>query len=225
MSRNTNQGSRQNPKSNVRGQSNQPPNQYFNENPAALTQERLLKLSIFGMDFTFLANNGLFSCDKIDVASIILLENIPPLTGTLLDLGCGYGPIGVVLGKKNPVHVTMSDVNRIALEYAAKNAKRNHVNAKCVYSDGFEALSYKHDNIVLNPPIHAGKDVIYRLYEGAARHLNPGGALYIVIQKKHGALSTITALEDIFHECRILYKKKGVYVLQCVVSKNNFCDL
>jgi len=214
-SRDANKGPRQNMKTHKWGQSNQSPNQYFNENPAALTQERLLKLCIFGMDFTFLANNGLFSCDKIDAASILLIENIPPLTGSLLDLGCGYGPIGIVLGKKNPVHVTMSDINRIALDYAAKNAIRNNVEAKCVHSDGFESLSCKYDNIVLNPPIHAGKDVMYRLYEGAAQHLTPGGALYIVIQKKHGAESTMATLRDIFQECRILYKKKGIFVLQC----------
>jgi len=193
-----------------------PPNQYFNENPAALTRERVLPLSIFGMDFSFLANNGLFSCDRIDSASILLMENIPTLSGKMLDLGCGYGPIGIVLAKRDPVDVTMSDINRIALEYAEKNAGRNGVRAQFVHSDGFEALPFIYDNIVLNPPIHAGKDVMYRLYEGASQHLSPGGALYIVIQKKHGAESTIDTLGEIFRECRILYKKKGLYVLQCL---------
>ena len=167
------------------------------------------------MEFNFLANNGLFSCDKIDAASILLLENIPPLTGQLLDLGCGYGTIGIVLAKKNPVALTMSDINRIALDYAAKNAALNQVEAEIVHSDGFENLSGVYDNIVLNPPIHAGKEVMYRLYAGAAEHLTPGGALYIVIQKKHGAESTQKVLRDIFSECNTLYKKKGLYVLQC----------
>jgi len=209
MSKNQDEGRRSNPHT----------NQYFNENAAALTRERLLRLKIFDIDFTFLANNGLFSCDRIDAASIILLENIPALTGPLLDLGCGYGPIGTVLGKKYPVQVTMSDVNRIAVEYAEKNAKRNHVKAQCIHSDGFESLPFIYDNIVLNPPIHAGKDVMYRLYQGAAQHLTPGGALYIVIQKKHGAESTIKALVDIFCKCRTLYKKKGIYVLQCITKE------
>ena len=192
--------------------------QYFNENPAVLTQERQLGLNIFGQSFTFLANNGLFSCDKVDAASITLLENIPPLTGHILDLGCGYGVIGIVLGKTYPVKITMSDINRIALNYAEKNANRNGVTAQFIHSDGFDALDDIFDSIVLNPPIHAGKEVMYRLYEGAARHLTPGGALYIVIQKKHGAESTIKTLNGIFNECRILYKKKGLYVLQCVVD-------
>jgi len=193
--------------------------QYFNENPAVLTHERELRLSLFGHNFSFLANNGLFSCDKVDAASILLLENIPPLIGATLDLGCGYGTIGVVLAKRDPVQVTMSDVNRIALEYAAKNVARNGVQAQIVHSDGFESLPYMYDNIVLNPPIHAGKEVVNRLYQGAATHLAPGGAFYIVIQKKHGAESTIKLLGEIFAKCRILYKKKGLYVLQCMAHE------
>ena len=204
-------------------------NQYFNENPAALTQERTLRLSIFGMELLFLANNGLFSCDKIDAASILLLEQIPPLTGRLLDLGCGYGTIGIVLAKKNPITLTMSDINRIALQYATKNAAINQVEAEIIHSDGFDNISCKFDNIsckfdnisckfdniVLNPPIHAGKEVMYRLYSGAAEHLVPGGALYIVIHKKHGAESTLAALKEIFSEVITLHKKKGVYVFKC----------
>ena len=190
--------------------------QYFNENPAILTHERTLKLNIFGMEFRFLTNNGLFSCNKVDAASILLLENIPPLTGHLLDLGCGYGTLGIVLAKVNPVKLTMSDINSIALSYAARNAALNRVEAECIHSDGFESLFGNYDNIVLNPPIHAGKEVMYRLYTGAAAHLTPGGFLYIVIHKKHGAESTIRTLEEIFDECRVLYKKKGLYVLQCI---------
>jgi len=195
------------------------PNQYFNENPAALTQERILRLNIFGMDFRFLANNGLFSCDKVDAASILLLENIPPLTGRVLDLGCGYGTIGIVLAKKNSVNLTMSDINRIALQYAEKNAALNRVEAECIHSDGFENLSGQYDNIVLNPPIHAGKEVMYRLYAGAVAHLAPGGALYIVIHKKHGAESSLEALRELFSECQIIYKKKGLYVLKCMKER------
>jgi len=199
--------------------------QYFNENPDVLTRERVLGLNIFGRDFSFWSNNGLFSCDKVDAASIILLENIPPLSGATLDLGCGYGLIGVVLGKIYPVSVTMSDINAIAVEYAARNANLNGVEARCIHSDGFESLHFMdvtdviYESIVLNPPIHAGKDVMYRLYRDAARHLVPGGALYIVIQKKHGAESTMKILSEIFHECRTLYKKKGLYVLQCLTVK------
>jgi len=200
-------------------------NQYFNENPAALTDERTLRLSIFGMDFQFRANNGLFSCEKVDAASILLLENIPPITGRLLDLGCGYGTLGIVLARKNTVALTMSDINRIALGYAARNAVLNRVEAECIHSDGFENLAPGYDNIVLNPPIHAGKEVMYRLYAGAAAHLAPGGTLYIVIQKKHGAESALKELGRLFSRCVTLYKKKGVYVLKlCLALANEATD-
>ena len=190
-------------------------NQYFNENPAALTQERMLNFSIFDMDFRFTTNNGLFSHSKVDAGSILLLEHIPPITGSLLDLGCGYGVIGIVLGKKNNITLTMSDINSIALGYAKKNAKLNNVQAQCIHSDGFESLTDKYDTIVLNPPIHAGKEVMYKLYAEAAQHLHPSGVLYIVIQKKHGAQSTLNVLKELFKKCQTLHKKKGYYIFQC----------
>ncbi|MCL2286569.1 MAG: methyltransferase [Firmicutes bacterium] len=192
-------------------------NHYFIENPSLLTDERVLELEIFDMHFRFLANNGLFSCDKVDDASITLLKNIPSLKGTLLDLGCGYGTLGIVLGKKYGVELTMSDINSIALDYAVKNAELNRVNAIPVHSDSFANIKGKFDNIVLNPPIHAGKETMYRMYGESANHLTPGGALYIVIQKKHGAESTIKKLGDIFARVDVLYKKKGCFVVRgCV---------
>jgi len=189
-------------------------NHYFTENPSLLTDERTLELEIFDMHFKFLANNGLFSCDKVDDASITLLKNIPPLEGTLLDLGCGYGTLGIVLAKKYDVQLTVADINSIALDYATRNAKLNEVAATPIHSDSFANITGVFSNIVLNPPIHAGKETMYKMYIESAQHLTPGGALYIVIQKKHGAESTIKKLGDIFAQVNILYKKKGCFVIQ-----------
>jgi len=190
---------------------------YFVENPDVLTNERELKLEIFGREFRFLTNNGLFSCDKIDEVSLILIKNMPPVKGTLLDLGCGYGVIGIVLASVNNVKLVQSDVNRVALGYAVKNAMLNNVETHAVHSDSFASIEGKFDNITLNPPIHAGKDVMYRMYEEAALFLNPGGSLFVVIQKKHGAESTFRKLTEIFSRCDVLYKKKGCFVLRgCV---------
>jgi 16S rRNA (guanine1207-N2)-methyltransferase len=188
--------------------------QYFTENPLLLTDERVLELEIFDIRFKFLSNNGLFSCDKIDDASITLLKNMPPIEGTLLDLGCGYGTLGIVLAKKYGAELTMSDINRIALSYAVKNATLNRVRAASVYSNSFENITSSFNNIVLNPPIHAGKETLYRMYEESALHLKQNGALYIVIQKKHGAESTIKKLKEIFLRVNIIYKKKGCFVIQ-----------
>ncbi|MCL1877852.1 MAG: methyltransferase [Defluviitaleaceae bacterium] len=191
------------------------PRQYFLENPEVLTREREISINIFGEDLGFLTNNGLFSCDKIDDASRILVENMPHLSGDLLDLGCGYGFIGIALAKKNDVVLVQSDINRIALDYAEKNAGLNNVSAKFIHSDSFEKITGLFDAITLNPPIHAGKEIVYRMYEEAAAHLRPGGSFFIVIQKKHGAETTIKKLKEIFTQVEILYRKKGCYVVQC----------
>ena len=189
-------------------------NHYFIENPDLLTHERTLELHIFNMDFKFLTNNGLFSCDKIDDASTTLLKNLPPLKGTLLDLGCGYGVLGITLAKKYALELTISDINSIALKYAIKNAQLNKVPIKnAIHSDSFENIADNFDSITLNPPIHAGKDTMYKMYEESARHLAPGGSLYIVIQKKHGAQSSIEKLKELFARVDILYKKKGCFVI------------
>jgi len=192
-------------------------NHYFIANQSLLTNERTLTLDIFDMKLKFLVNNGLFSCDKTDDASITLLKNIPPLEGSLLDLGCGYGVLGITLAKKYNLVLTMTDINRIALDYAKKNAKLNQISATLIHSDSFGNITDMFNNIVLNPPIHAGKDIMYRMYEESAQHLTPGGSLYIVIHKKHGAESTIKKLEEIFAYVNVLYKKKGCFVIQSTV--------
>ena len=187
---------------------------YFIENPSILTNERQLELDIFGIRFTFLTNNGLFSCDKIDEVSLTLIKNVPPFSGSLLDLGCGYGVIGIVLARQYGVKLTISDVNGLALGYAVKNAGLNSVMAEAVCSDGFENIPQSFDCITLNPPIHAGKDVMYKLYEEAARHLNGGGSFYVVIQKKHGAESTLKKLKELFSNVLTVYKKKGCFIFR-----------
>lgn len=188
---------------------------YFIENFGILTLERKISVNIFGHELRFLTNNGLFSCDKIDEASLTLIKNMPSVEGAFLDLGCGYGVIGIALAKKNQITLIQSEINSLALSYAEKNAKLNNVSATSIHSDSFENIKGTFDNITLNPPIHAGKEVMYRMYEEATAHLNPGGSFFIVIQKKHGAESTLKKLREIFPKCNILYKKKGCFVIKC----------
>lgn len=157
---------------------------YFIENPDILTRERELRIDLFGKNLRFLTNNGLFSCDKIDDASLMLVQNMPPITGTLLDLGCGYGFIGIALAIANSIILTQSDINSLALSYAKKNAQRNNITANQIHSNSFENIPSTFDNIVLNPPIHAGKSIMYRLYEDSANALNTGGSLFICHTKK-----------------------------------------
>jgi 16S rRNA (guanine1207-N2)-methyltransferase len=188
---------------------------YFIKNPDLPIHERELSLEIFGHKLHFTTNSGLFYCEKIDDASLTLVKKLPPLHNEVLDLGCGYGFIGIALAKANTISLTQSDINGIALDYARRNAKKNAIPATFIHSDGFENITQLFNTITLNPPIHAGKEAMYRLYEGAANHLHPDGSFYIVIQKKHGAESSIKKLNELFNTCEILHKKKGLYVVKC----------
>lgn len=171
-------------------------------------------------NYIFESNSGIFSHGRVDYATNILLTNLPEIKGSLLDMGCGYGIIGIVLGKQyNLTKVTMADINTRALECAKENCKNNTVKADIIESDCFSNISEKFDNIVINPPIHAGKKVLFNMYEEAYKHLNDKGKLFIVIQKKHGAESTISKLLTIFGNYTPLYKKKGFYVLCCIKNE------
>jgi len=159
-----------------------------------------------------------FSKGRVDAATDLLLRTLPPLKGSLLDLGCGYGCIGLVLAKAYGLKATQVDINPAAVRLTEKNCRLNGVSTDVRLSDRYENVPERFDTILLNPPIHAGKDVTYRMYEEAPAHLNKGGKLYVVTLKKHGAESTIAKLAEVFGNCDALYKKKGYYVLCCTAD-------
>lgn len=189
---------------------------YFIEDPNLAHQVEAFSYYFGDRRFRFESDAGVFSPGHVDPATDLLLHQLPALSGEVLDLGCGWGPVGTVLGALYPetARITMSDVNGRALALAERNSRANGVEAACVLSDGFEGLEGPFDAVVLNPPIHAGKSVIFGFYEGAFSHLREKGRLFVVIQKKHGAESTIARLEELFGGCEILYRKKGMYVLE-----------
>ncbi|MCL2773443.1 MAG: methyltransferase [Oscillospiraceae bacterium] len=193
-------------------------NHYFNSNENLQHKETEIEYVHEFIKFNFITDAGVFSRGGVDYATNILLGNLPVLSGKTLDLGCGYGCIGIVLAKiyvKN-IDVTMSDVNERALDLCAKNSNKNDISVKIIKSEGFKNIPDKFDNIILNPPIHAGKPVIYNIYSEAFYHLNENGRFYIVIQKKHGALSHKEKLKEIFgnENCFVLYSKKGFFIFE-----------
>jgi 16S rRNA (guanine1207-N2)-methyltransferase len=193
-------------------------NHYFSNNKNLKSGEIETEYIFKFTKFIFITDIGVFAKDGVDAATNILLENLPEIkkSSRVLDIGCGYGTVGVVLSRIYGCELVMSDVNERALDLAERNLKLNGASAGIIKSDGFENIAGKFDYIILNPPIHAGKSIIYKIYGDAREYLTPGGAFYLVIRKKHGALSHKQKLEEIFggENLSVLYYKKGVFVFE-----------
>ncbi len=188
---------------------------YFKEDKTLKSDRQTLTAYYGPHEFSFVTDAGIFSKDHVDPATDILLRAVPPLSGSLLDLGCGYGVVGIVLARLYGLSLTQSDVNRAALRLTEENCRDNGIKSEIIESDCYENIPGRFDAIALNPPIHAGKGVTYRMYEGAPAHLNSGGRLFVVTLKKHGAESTKKKLTEVFGSCETIYKKKGYCVFCC----------
>ncbi|MDN5022229.1 MULTISPECIES: class I SAM-dependent methyltransferase [unclassified Streptococcus] len=188
---------------------------YFDVNPDAAHDIHDLAVVLLGQKMNFYTDAGVFSKKMIDYGSQVLLSSLDFQEGeSVLDVGCGYGPIGLSLAKVQGVTVTMVDVNERALDLAKKNANRNGVEAQIFSSDVYEAVVGVFDHVISNPPIRAGKKVVHQVITGSFEHLKPGGDLTIVIQKKQGAPSAKAKMEDSFGNCEIVKKDKGYYILR-----------
>ena len=193
-------------------------NHYFNNNKNLKGSETETEYIFKSAKFKFITGAGVFSKGEVDEATRILLENLPEISedARVLDIGCGYGTAGIVLSRVYGADIIMSDVNERALDLAHRNLEINGASAYIIKSDGFENISGEFDYIILNPPIHAGKPVIYKIYQDSREYLKSGGAFYIVIRKKHGALSHREKLKEIFgaENLSVLYNKKGVLIFE-----------
>lgn len=190
-------------------------NMYYEKNPTAVHDIHELKVSLLGTSMTFLTDSGVFSKKMVDYGSQVLLNNLELEKGQrLLDVGCGYGPLGLTLSKVFGVNATLVDINSRAIELAQKNAEKNSVTATIFQSNLYENVSETFHHIISNPPIRAGKAVVHEVISGAYDHLLPGGKVTIVIQKKQGAPSAKAKMEEIFGNCEIKKKDKGYYILE-----------
>ena len=188
---------------------------YYTAEPQSAHQERQIEVTALGCRLRFTTDAGVFSRDGLDKGTELLLNALPPLSGRVLDLGCGWGAVGVSLAAKYPaLDVVMTDINRRAADLARRNLAANGVRAAVLEGDGFEAVSGRFDAIVTNPPIRAGKAVIYGLFARARDFLNPGGALYIVIRKQQGAPSALKYLGETYAGAEVIERGGGFWVIR-----------
>ncbi|MFP3952174.1 MAG: class I SAM-dependent methyltransferase [Candidatus Bathyarchaeia archaeon] len=189
---------------------------YFTEEPSSEERVGLLKTHLRGSEFEFLTSTGLFSYRRIDLGTRILIENmIIPEEGTFLDLGCGYGPIGIVAARVNPdLEVYMTDINTRAVEYARINVEKNGVNAEVVQGDSYEGVNHVTFNaIASNPPVSAGmKDVVRPMVFGAKEHLIESGSLQMVMRYNKGGRTLESMMAKCFGSVDVLAKKGGYRV-------------
>ncbi len=171
-------------------------------------------VNIFGDTFHFYTDSGVFSKKGLDFGTRTLLESIPleELHGSILDFGCGYGPIGISIKKKTNLEVDMLDVNKRSILLTEKNAELNGVDVNVFESDVYENVNKKYDYIISNPPIRVGKEILYKILFDAKKHLKENGELWIVINKDQGAKSVMRDLA-LEYDVKLVNKNKGFFII------------
>ena len=192
---------------------------YFQNDPNLASNLQKISFDIDGLHMSLWTDNGVFSKSRVDEGSFAFLKVLLPLglSGKILDLGCGYGTIGLTIAVASPqASVTLADINTRALALCEKNAQELGLSQRVtiLLSDIYENIEGQYDSIVVNPPIRAGKRVTYSMYEGAKQRLIDGGSLFIVIRKAQGAPSASKYIEELFGNITLLKRDKGYYVYQ-----------
>lgn len=200
-----------------------PNDHYYTQTPQSAHKPGQVNMEYRGRALRFETDSGVFSRTELDRGTEVLLNALPEtLQGRVLDMGCGWGVIGVAVGSLWPdTSVTMADINQRACELARRNARQNGVSARVLQSDGYAQLDESgYDWILQNPPIRAGKAVIYQMFADASRRLLPGGSLWLVIRKQQGAPSAINHLHTLFSCVETVEKKSGFWVIRCAEPLN-----
>ena len=194
------------------------PEHYYTNTPTSEHEERSFRAVFAGKVLAFDTDAGVFSKQHVDPGSELLCKSLPEdFSGDVLDMGCGWGAMTVMTLARFPkVRVTMADVNERALGLAVSNVEKNHMTATAVLSDGFEKIEGEFDAVITNPPIRAGKAVIYRMFEDAKAHLRENGALYLVIRKQQGAPSALKFLGELYGKAEVIERDGGYWIIECV---------
>lgn len=190
---------------------------YYENDPNLKSNIKNIDYTYYGNVINYQVDLGVFSKDRVDFGTNVLLQSLPTFTNEkVLDVGCGYGAIGIAIAKVYlNCDVMMCDVNLRAISLTEKNIKLNNVkNAKVIESNTYENINDKYDIIITNPPIRAGKKVVMDICLNAIDHLKEDGKIYIVINKKHGAESLLKNMKERYKNVDILNKKNGYFIIE-----------
>ena len=199
-------------------------NHYFTNIENVKSNIRVITINIYEKAYYFYSDKGVFSKNELDFGTRLLLETLPvsQMKGSILDVGCGYGPIGLILKDKTNCDVDMIDINLRALHLTKLNAKKNKVEVNIYESNAYKSVNKKYDYIITNPPIRAGKKKVYEILIGAHNFLSDNGQLWFIMRKDQGLKSALKDIAD-YYNLSIINKKNGFYVV-CAIKRSKNID-
>ena len=188
---------------------------YYSDNSNLVSKEETFEYYFNNEKFLFTTDNGVFSKRNVDYGSYVLIKSVYHLDlgKRVLDLGCGYGPIGIFISKIKKIKVDMLDINLRSIELSKKNSEINNVDTNVFYSNIYENVTKKYDFIISNPPIRVGNEILYKILFDAKKNLKNNGELWIVINKNQGAKTIMKKLEEIY-DVELIAKNKGFYIIR-----------
>lgn len=190
---------------------------YFENDKNLKSEIRELSYKYNSSFFIFYSDNGVFSKNNIDYGSRLLIETYLKENDInekrVLDVGCGYGFLGIMVSRVTDSYVEMIDINKRAVHLTNMNIKRyKDFKGKTYVSNVYENVEGKYDIIITNPPIRIGKEKLLEILIGAFDHLEDNGLLYYVIRKDQGALSIKKILEENSINVEIINRDKGYFI-------------
>ncbi|MCX8181576.1 MAG: methyltransferase [Candidatus Methanomethyliaceae archaeon] len=190
------------------------PSHYFTKSKIKKTRKYNIRFDFRGQTISLVSSGGVFSKDHVDLGTLVLLESLSlPEEGEVLDMGCGYGALGIAIAKSRPkLKVTMVDVNPLAVKLARENIEINQVkNATALRSDLYSELEGKKFDIIFsNPPLAAGYKIIFPMIEGANFFLKESGCLVLVLRKGTNAIPQ--KMKEVFNNVSLISRKSGYKV-------------
>ncbi|MBE6124529.1 MAG: class I SAM-dependent methyltransferase [Erysipelotrichaceae bacterium] len=193
---------------------------YFENDKDLKSKKMEFKYTFNNKEYIMKSDFGVFSKDELDEGTAIFLNVLKEesLNGRILDLGCGIGCLGITLASIFPESkIEGVDVNERALSLCNENILLNKINNYKVYESNIcSNVKGLFNMVVTNPPIRAGKEVVFSFFSQAYNCLDLNGILYVVNRKSHGAKSSEKKLIELFGNCEILEKKKGFYILKSI---------